>query len=396
MSETASIMNPPQTVPVVIAGAGPVGLTLALSLARKGIRSLVLEKKKTLDPHSRATILVASSLELFEELDVLEKCLEQGQRNDAITIVRADDHAKMLSFDFGLLADRTSTPYVLALSQDRAEKILLDAANASQLVEVVFDDGLAEFEHGDQKVHVTSAKGRRIEASFLVGADGARSTVRGHLGLSLEGKTYPTRAVLADVEIAEHADVQGVWLADPDAHSFTIAIRFGDGLWRIIEGAIPDNVTDDMLEARAKQSALSLFGPDSWRSTVWTAAYRKHERRAAHYVVGRVILAGDAAHLNSPAGGQGLNAGIGDVKVLAPAIAQSLANPEQTLPLLDGYQAARIDAFDHDICGFTDGLEMMESSPAWVRKIGFSMVGLLRAIGIEKKVARKLSMLEYD
>lgn len=383
-----------EQVPVVIAGAGPVGLTLALSLARAEVRSVVLEKKQALDAHSRATLLVSRSLEQFDTLGILPAFLEQGQRSDTIRILKAEDRGLLLAFDFAPLADRTATPYVLALSQDRTERILLDAAAASGLVEVAFGDALQSFAAEDAFVHVQTASGRRVLASFLVGADGAHSAVRGQLGWQLEGKTYPTRAVLADVRIAPEADVSDGWLADLDSQSFTIAIRFADGLWRIIEAAVPDDVTEDDLPARAQARSAALFGNGAWRETLWTAAYRKHERRAPRYVAGRIVLAGDAAHLNSPAGGQGLNAGLADADALCAALVSGLETPERAALALKHYEQQRIEAFDHDIRGFTDTLEMMESAPAWVRKLGFSMIGILRATGLEKRVAAKLSMLE--
>jgi 3-(3-hydroxy-phenyl)propionate hydroxylase len=381
-------------VPVVIAGAGPVGLTLALSLARGGVRSLVLEKKQELDVHSRATLLVSRSLAHFEKLGVLPAFLAQGQRTETIRILRSTDRRPILSFDFAPLGDRTTTPYVLALSQDRTERILLNSVIASGMVEVAFADAFERFEQQGAAVLVTSATGRKILTSFLVGADGAHSAVRGQLGWSLEGKTYPTRAVLADVRIAPEADNTDGWLADLDAASFTIAIRFGENAWRIIEAAVPDDVTDDMLVARAQERTSALFGTHAWRATTWTAAYRKHERRSPHYASGRVILAGDAAHLNSPAGGQGLNVGLADAEELASALLEALTADDRVPQLLRDYERQRIATFDDQVRGFTDNLEMMESAPAWLRRLGFSMIGILRAAGLEKRVAAKLSMLD--
>lgn len=380
--------------PVIIAGAGPVGLSLALALAQGGVRSLVLEKKRQLDPHSRATLIVPRSLAFFDRLGVLDRFLAEGERNDAIRILRASDRKLFLSFDFAPLAEETPTPFALALSQDRTESILLDAALSTGLVEVAFGAALESFQQHDHGILVTTGEGERLEASYLVGADGAHSAVRKQLGWTLEGKTYPTRAVLADVRIAPDFDVRQGWLADPKAASFTIAIRFADGVWRIIEAAVPDTVTDAELPDRAKRVAEATFGAGAWRETLWTAAYRKHERRAPRYVSGRIVLAGDAAHLNSPAGGQGMNAGLADADLLARQLRDALADPAQAGALLDQYETDRIRAFDHDIRGLTDKLEMMETMPAWVRNLAFSAVGLARVAGIERVVARKLAMLD--
>jgi 3-(3-hydroxy-phenyl)propionate hydroxylase len=382
-----------ENVPIVIAGAGPVGLSVAFILARAGIRSLVLEKKVAPDLRSRATLIMPRSLELFERLSLLGDFLAEGERNDAIRILRASDRKLLVEFDFRELADRTPTPFVLALSQDRTERILLDAVRATGLVEVAFDTPLERFELRGDTVAVHAAGGRAIRAAFLVGADGAHSTVRSQLGWQLEGRTYPTRAVLADVRIASERDTTDGWLTDPDASSFRLAIRFADGVWRIVESTIPNEVADTDLPARAERLANSLFGDGAWRETLWTAAYHKHERRAVRYVDGRVVLAGDAAHLNSPAGGQGMNAGLADADLLGRCLVSALQAPGDAERLLAAYEQERIASFDHDIRGLTDALETMETVPAWMRRIAFSAVGLARAAGLESLVARRLSML---
>jgi 3-(3-hydroxy-phenyl)propionate hydroxylase len=384
---------PRDRAPVAIAGAGPVGLSLALALARDGIRSIVVEKRADLDPRSRATVIVPRSLAFFERLGVLPDFLRQGQRNDAIRILRAPDRAPLLTFDFRPLRGEIATPYALALSQDRTERILLDAVRATGMVEVAFATPFERFEARPDGVRIR-AGGRAVEASFLVGADGSHSAVRAQLGWRLEGKTYPTRAALADVRIDPERDTERGWLADPRGPSFIIAIRFADGVWRIIEAAVPASVGDADLAERARHHADGLFGRGAWRETLWTAAYRKHERRAARYAAGRVILAGDAAHLNSPAGGQGMNAGLADADRLARALADALDRPARAGALVGAYESERIAAFDRDVRGFTDALEAMEAAPAWLRAVGFSALGLLRHAGIERRVARRLAMLD--
>lgn len=388
--------RPIEQVPVVIAGAGPIGLTLALILAQVGIRTIVLEKKSALDERSRATLIVPRSLQLFDRLGLLEPILAQGQRNDALRILRASDRKPILTFDFSDLADRTPTPFAVALSQDRTERILFEALQATRQSEIAFSTPFERFDAVEDKVRVHALGGRVIEADFLIGADGAHSGVRQQLEWMLDGKTYPTRAVLADVRVGAEYDTTEGWLADPKAASFTIGIRFGDGVWRIIEAAVDGDLADAALPDHARDLTAGLFGPDAWRETLWTAAYNKHERRAARYIEGRVVLAGDAAHLNSPAGGQGMNAGLGDADRLGRALIAALAQPKRTVDELQAYQQERITIFDEDIRGLTDALESMETSPAWIRRIAFSAMGVARALGIERIITQKLSMLEHS
>ncbi|HSK58838.1 MAG TPA: FAD-dependent monooxygenase [Actinomycetospora sp.] len=386
---------------VVISGAGPVGLTLALALARRGVRTIVLERKDGLDPHSRATLLPPRSLEVLAGVGVLPALLRQGQRNPALAIHRTGDRRPVLRFDFAADADTTAVPFALAIPQDRTERTLLDAVQRSELVDVRFGLSLARFQDDGERVTVEAGDGTVVTARYLVGADGAHSGVRRRLGWPLEGTTYRTRAFLADVDVSPEADLRSGWLADPRAASFTLGIRFGDALvgdavggrWRLIESATPHHVTDADHPARARAITEAVFGAGSWRDTLWTAVYRKHERRARRYHLGRVVLAGDAAHLNSPAGGQGLNTGLQDALALAWRLARLVHGDGDRERLLGSYSEERAQAFDNDVRPVTDGIERMETLPAWLRSAAFAAVGLLGRTGLPRAVTRRLSML---
>lgn len=386
--------DPSKSHQVIIVGAGPVGLALALALGRAGIHSQVLERKQVPAPESRATLITPGALEFLEQLGVLPEILAEGERNDAIRILRSDDRTPLLTFDFSRFASETKTPFVVALSQDRTETILRDACAARTEISLNFGVDITDIDEDETDVFARTAAGEMFRGRFLVGADGANSTVRSTLGWSLEGKTYPTRAALGDVVIHEDFDTRAGWLIDPKASSFVLAIRFATGTWRIIDAAIGDDVTDADLPDRFRIATQNLFGKGAWRKTLWTSAYRKHERRCPRYVKGRIALAGDAAHLNSPAGGQGLNAGFADAAYLAQQLTLALAHPAGADAALAEYEAHRTSRFDTEIRGLTDALERMESAPAWMRRLGFSMVGLLRLFGLERAAARKLSMLD--
>ena len=383
-------MTTSERLPVVISGGGPVGLTLALLLHRQGVKAVVLEKKVELDPHSRATLLVPHTMQVFHDLELLDEFVTQGQRNDAIRLLRTPDRKQLFNFSFDRLAQKTVTPFALALSQDHTEQILFDAARQAG-IDVRMGDNFDHFEVTPQGVRVHHGGGEPIEASLLVGCDGAHSGVRDQLGWELEGKTYNGRALLVDVRIADEADTEAGWLTDPTNQSFLFTIRFGKNIWRIIEADIHDDVADDQLADRAQHLATRLFGAGACRETLWFSAYRKHERRSDRYVDGRVVLAGDAAHLNSPAGGQGLNAGIGDAERLAHAIVTGLDG--DLAAELASYERERTTFFDKHVRPLTDSLEHMETASPWARRLIVGAAELARYIGFEHFLAHELSML---
>ncbi|MGL4340031.1 MAG: FAD-dependent oxidoreductase, partial [Rhodoglobus sp.] len=337
---------------------------------------------------------------------VLPALRARGQHNPSMRILRADNRRRLIEFDFGRYAASTAVPFGLALSQDVTERVLLDAAESSALVDVRFDSPLTRFDDDGGQVTAYVGDGTvSVVARYLVGADGAHSAVREQLGWILEGKTYPTRAFLADVDVAAEADLRRGWLADPRAASFTFAVRFGDsqidgntggrtgGRWRLIESAIPDHVGESDYAERARALTERVFGAGAWRGTRWTSAYRKHERRAQRYHRGRVVLAGDAAHLNSPAGGQGLNTGLQDAFALMWRLDELVHGRGEARQLLGSYTDERTGSFDADVRPLTDGIERFETLPAWARRIVLSLIGVAGA-AVSEVVGPRMSMLE--
>ncbi len=383
--------------PVLIVGAGPTGLSLALGLARSGVTSTVLEQKRQLDPHSRATVILPRTLEIFAQWGVLDRFVEAGNRVTHIRLRRAPKGEQIVHFDFTDLTNDTAAPFAIALPQDRTERILLDAVTASRMVDVRFETKILEFEQDAHRIRlrVQSPEGEHeLHGDFLVGADGAHSVVRGTLGLELDGKTYRTRALLADLRVPPEVDQTEFWPALLD-EGLVVGIRFGDGIFRVVADAVDESVDEHTIDGHIDRLARRLFGKPALE-TIWRRVYRKHQRSASRYRVGRALLAGDAAHLNSPAGGQGMNSGIQDAHNLAWKLARAVNDPDANIDaLLDGYAEERWGYVDREVQPTTDMMERFESAPTFLRAslvwLGDRLLGVGRSA---PAVTRRVSMLD--
>jgi 3-(3-hydroxy-phenyl)propionate hydroxylase len=305
----------------------------------------VLEQKRQLDPHSRATVILPRTLEILAQWGVLGRFVEAGNRVAHIRLRRAPKGEQIVHFDFTDLTNDTATPFAVALPQDRTERLLLDAATATGLVDIRFDTKVLGFEQSARgiKLRAQSREGVfDLGGAFLVGADGAHSVGRETLGLELEGKTYPTRALLADLRVPTEVDQTEFWPALLD-EGLVVGIRFGDGVFRIVADAVDTSVDDRTIDEHVDRLARRLFGVPALE-TLWRQVYHKHQRCAPQFRVGRAALAGDAAHLNSPAGGQGMNSGIQDAHNLAWKLARAATDPGANVDaLLDSYAEERRD-----------------------------------------------------
>jgi 2-polyprenyl-6-methoxyphenol hydroxylase-like FAD-dependent oxidoreductase len=327
------------TVPVLIAGAGPVGLSLALGLARHGVRSLVVEKDDGLAEHSRAAAVAARTMEVFRAWGVAERWLEEGELYSRVPIRVVGEAEPRALIDLSSLAAETAYPGMLILSQDRTERLLLEEVERTGLSEVRFGHRLTGFEEDETGVRATieapaeapDGAGYAVRAQYLAGCDGAHSTVRGLLGWRLEGKTYPGRLLLADVRPRPANGVErgdrSFPLFAPRARGVLVGLRLGPGFWRLIASLDPETTEEEATApAHVDRLADELFGPGP-NEHVWASVFRIHRRLSPRFRRGRVLLLGDAGHLNSPAGGQGMNSGIHDAFDLAWKLARILSPP---------------------------------------------------------------------
>jgi 2-polyprenyl-6-methoxyphenol hydroxylase-like FAD-dependent oxidoreductase len=311
----AKMTKLPATADVVIVGAGPTGLTLAASLTAGGADVVLLDKAAEGDGTSRAAVVHARTLEVLEGLGVSGELVKRGVITPTFTV--RDRDRVLMTVSFGELP--TAHPYTLMIPQSVTEEVLLARLHAlggevHRPYEVV---GVDQDETG---VTVTTATGETVRARQVVGADGMHSVVRERSGVGFTGDSYPQSFVLADVRMdwaLPGDEVQLFFSAD----GLVVVAPLPGGRHRIV--ATADDAPEHP-DAADLQALLDSRGPQTdparIREVVWSSRFHVHHRIADHYRAGRIFLAGDAAHVHSPAGGQGMNTGIQDATELARRI----------------------------------------------------------------------------
>jgi 2-polyprenyl-6-methoxyphenol hydroxylase-like FAD-dependent oxidoreductase len=311
---------------VLIVGAGPTGLTLAGDLARAGIRYTLLERRTDTANTTRAFAVHARTLEELDARGVADSLIATGQR---VSGVRLFGQA-----DLDLSGLPTRFPYVLITPQYQTEHALA----ARDGVEVTSGASLAKITQDADGVTAFLTDGRTLRARYLVGADGVHSAVRQSLGLPFPGKSVVRSLMLADVRFT--TPPPGVLTVNAAAGAFAFIAPFGDGWFRVFAwngDERPD--TDPVSLSDVRDTVRRVNGTDfGLHDPRWLSRFHSDERQAPHYRVGRVFLAGDAAHCHSPAGGMGMNTGIQDAANLGWKLALAVRGHDG---LLDTYEQER-------------------------------------------------------
>ncbi|MBU8539842.1 FAD-dependent oxidoreductase [Falsiroseomonas tokyonensis] len=332
---------------IAIVGAGPVGLVLALKLATMGLPSLVLEAEDDISEALRASTFHPPSLDMLDSLGVAQPLIAQGLVTPTWQIRRHEDGARAV-FDLSVLKDDTAHPYRLQAEQWKLSRIILAklAAEHAGTVEVRFGAKVDTVVHGTDHVALSGSGFEAFEAPYAVGCDGARSVIRRAMGLEFPGDTYPETTILATTPFPFHEVFEGLsnvnyfWTEHP-AFSGTFSLLRVPGKWRASLYPAPGETIEQALEPAAIERKLQAIHPKPTPYEVPDLRpYRIHQRIVETYRIGRLLLAGDSAHLNSPSGGMGMNGGIQDAMELAETLAP-VWRGEAEASLLDRYTRRR-------------------------------------------------------
>jgi 3-(3-hydroxy-phenyl)propionate hydroxylase len=329
---------------VLVAGAGPVGMMAALKLSLAGIPVTVFERNADLAEDLRASTFHPPTLDMLAPFGLTDALHRQGlvARH---TQFRDRRSGVIAEFDMQLLAGETDHPYRLQCEQYKLTRLVRDRLAAFPDTTLRFGAGVEGVEQDADGVTalVRTVDGiERHRGAFLVGADGAWSSVRQAIGVEFEGFTYPERFLVASTAFDFAAALERLayvnYVSDPDEWCVVLRVP---GLWRVLFPTRPEESDEEVLQDEPIERRLQGLVPRGERYvTEHRTLYRVHQRVAKAYRAGRVFLAGDAAHINNPIGGMGMNGGVHDALNLAEKLI-AVTRGEADAELLDGYERQR-------------------------------------------------------
>jgi 2-polyprenyl-6-methoxyphenol hydroxylase-like FAD-dependent oxidoreductase len=376
---------------VLIVGAGPTGLVLALWLTRLGVRVRIIDKTAEPGTTSRAVAVQARTLELYRQIGLADAVVERGRKVVAANLWVAGKKVARAAFgDMG--AGLSPFPYALIFPQDEHERLLIDRL-AEAGIEVERRTELLDFENATRRVLARLQRPdgacEACEAAYIAGCDGAHSTVREALGIGFPGGVYNHLFYVADVEASGAAMNGEVHVALDTTDFLAVFPLNGEGRARLIgtvrqEG---EHQLENLSWNDVSKRVIEWMRIDVTRVN-WFSTYRVHHRVADHFRKVRVFVVGDAAHIHSPVGGQGMNTGIGDAVNLAWKLAAVLQGRADA-SLLDSYELERI-AFARRLVATTDQVFTgVTSSGAIARRVRLDIVPLLIPSLFKFRTARR-------
>lgn len=328
---------------VLIAGAGPVGMVAAAALVRSGIPVTMFESGAALATESRASTFHPPTLDMLEALRVAKPLIALGRIAPTVQYRTRD---KLLAeFDFGEISDVTSHPFRLQCEQYKLTKIILDDLMGNKHFAIEFNSQAVECKQSENEIFITvktPSGSKEVSGRYLIAADGASSLIRKSLAIDFDGFTWPEKFLVVSTPFDFEAKIPGLssvsYVADP--HGWNFYLRIPD-MWRIMFPVGAD-VSDETAQSGSyvQRQMASLIPGVSDYEVCHVTLYKVHQRVAKTYRSGRAFLAGDAAHINNPLGGMGMNGGVHDAVNLTERIA-SVWRGQASETSLDGYDLQR-------------------------------------------------------
>ncbi|APV51288.1 FAD-dependent oxidoreductase [Betaproteobacteria bacterium GR16-43] len=355
---------------VLVAGAGPTGLMLALWLARKGVDVRIIDKTAEAGTTSRALVVHARTLEFFQQLGLADEAIARGRKFAGMRLwAHGEERGHVVLGDIG--EGLSPFPFMLILPQDEQERLLIEALGA-QGIEVERRTELLSFEDQGEKVVATLRRadgtGESCACAYLAGCDGTHSTVRHDMQVDFPGATYAHMFYVADVRASGPMINGDLNLALDTADFLAIFPMPGEGKARLI-GTVKNSAAEaERLQWKDVSPAILERLKVNVEHVNWFSTYHVHHRVANQFRKGRAFLLGDAAHIHSPVGGQGMNTGLGDAVNLAWKLAMVLEGRSDAR-LLDTYEPERI-AFARRLVATTDrAFTFVTSDGALARRV---------------------------
>ncbi len=322
---------------VIVVGAGPVGTVAALACSRFGLNVLLLEQENRVDDSPRASTTQPPTLEILAALGLIDEYIRVGLVARTFQFWDRPTLRLVAEFDFDRLKGETAYPFVVQTEQHKLASMAI--AGLQGLAEVRMGERVTGIEQDEGKVTVKTASSELV-ADYVIGADGGRSTVRKHLDIEFEGYTWPERFLVVTTKFDFQAALGCClrnYMADPEEWTNLFKVAGDDlkGRWRAVYNTRQDETDEEALSDTAVRARLSrIHVPERSRGYLHLNLYAVHQRVAKSFRKGRVFLCGDAAHVNNPIGGLGLNCGIHEAWDLANLLKEK--NPD-----LDSYERRR-------------------------------------------------------
>jgi len=347
-----------QKCEVLIAGAGPVGMSLGLALVRAGIDTIVLESLPELSREARASTIHPPTLEFFDHLGIAQEVLANGRQIKNLQFWERESRELVADFSYSLIAGDTPFPCRLQCPQSAVTRVILPHIQTPPNGHVLFEHVFSSLTQTDDDVvsTVETPSGNiEIRSKYVIGCDGAFSVVRSSLELGFDGKTYDDRFLLvsSDIDLSPYFPQMGTVAYIFDPHEWVIVMTLPDAVRIVFRLRPGEDAEVAKNEENVRKRIAAFTGDDVNYSIRSISTYFVHQRVTETFRVGRVLLAGDAAHVNNPTGGMGMNSGIHDARDLSKALI-GILRQDAGEDLLDEYATKRKNVATEMVQAMTD------------------------------------------